>query len=95
MTSYLNGDAVPSRNEDGTPRNVLTWWKVNAYKFPHVVQVAQSILGIPASSVPSERVFSKPGELLTVKRLKIKPEKVDLLLFLKDRKEEIKKLLVD
>ena len=37
----------------------LQWWKVHASKFPILSQVAMEISAIPASSAPSESVFSK------------------------------------
>ena len=41
-----------------------------------------SILCIPGSSVPSERVFSKSGQLLNKKRASLKSKNVDMLIFL-------------
>ena len=95
VEAYLNGDAAPTKDEDGSVMNVLNWWKTHAYQFPNVATMARSILAIPASSVPSERVFSKAGELLTVKRLQMKAKQVDMFLFLHDNKEEIMHLRLD
>ena len=94
VDSYLRGEAIPPHNMDSSPTNILQWWKANAYKWPNVAKVARSILAIPASSVPSERVFSKAGELLTTKRLGMKPKQVDLLLFLNQNKEYINTLQI-
>ena len=95
VEAYLNGDPAPTTDEDGSLMNVMNWWKTQAYRFPNVATVARSILAIPASSVPSERVFSKAGELLSVKRLQMEAKQVDMFLFLHSNKEEIMHLRVD
>ena len=59
----------------------LLWWMTNQAKYPLVSKVAFKYLGIPATSVPSERLFSKAGELVSKRRNRLKPN-VDLLLFL-------------
>ena len=46
----------------------LTFWKTFAKSFPRLKSIAQKFLGIPASSVPIERLFSKAGELISKKR---------------------------
>ena len=46
----------------------LLWWKENGPQFPHVMQVASKYLAIPGSSVPSEQLFSKAGELISQRR---------------------------
>lgn len=62
--------------------NPLTWWKENAARFPMLQRVAKKYLCVPATSVPSERLFSKAGELVSKKRNSIKPKNIDMLLFL-------------
>ena len=39
-------------------------------------------LSIPATSIPSERLFSKAGQLLSERRSRLKPKNVDKILFL-------------
>ena len=39
--------------------NVMEWWSDHEVKFPHVALMAQKYLATPASSAPSERVFSQ------------------------------------
>ncbi len=60
----------------------LEWWAKKEPIFPTVAQVAKSVLAIPASSVPSERIFSLAGMIVTKKRSQLSPENVDLLIFL-------------
>lgn len=44
--------------------------------------MAQKYLGIVASSLPSERLFSTAGNLLNAKRAALSPENVSKLVFL-------------
>ena len=62
--------------------DVLAWWQMNAAKLPMIARVVKQILCVPVTSTPSERAFSKAGNLITAKRALLKPEKVDMVLFL-------------
>ena len=64
-------------------QNPLMWWKLNEPRFPLLSRVAKMNLSIPATSVPSERVFSTAGDILTAQRANLKPSHLDKLLFLK------------
>ena len=60
----------------------LQWWKMRASKFPILSQVAMEILAIPASSAPSERVFSKLARIYTKERLSLNGDLANACLFL-------------
>ena len=60
----------------------LQWWKSREASMPILAEVARAILCVPGSSVPSERVFSKSGQLLNKKRASLKSKNVDMLIFL-------------
>ena len=60
----------------------LNWWKGNECRFPRLAKVARSILCNPATSTPSERVFSVAGLTVTKLRSCLKPSNVDALIFL-------------
>lgn len=61
---------------------LLEWWKKNESYFPRLSQVANIFLAVPASSVPSERIFSTAGETVNKKRSRLHCANVDLLIFL-------------
>ena len=48
---------------------------------PLFAKVAKAVLCVPASSVPSERVFSKTGYLVNKQRSALKSKHVDMLVF--------------
>jgi hypothetical protein len=48
--------------------------------------LAQRILAIPATSAPSERVFSAAAHVVNKKRVRLDPDNVNLLIFLRGNK---------
>jgi len=62
----------------------LSQWAKNQATDPSVAAVARHMLAIPATSVSSERLFSKAGDVLTKKRNRLAPSKADRVVFLMD-----------
>ena len=60
----------------------LEWWSSHRHAFPNLATMAQKYLGIVASSVPSERLFSTAGNVVDAKRAALLPENVNKLVFL-------------
>ena len=60
----------------------LDWWRCHQTNFPRIAKLAQQYLCIPATSAPSERVFSTGGNIVTCHRAALKPDAVDRLVFL-------------
>ena len=71
-------------NEPNVPEdsNSLNWWRDNYSKYPSVAVVARVYLGIPATSVASERVFSKYGRVYSERRSLLSPQHVEQLVCL-------------
>lgn len=59
----------------------LLWWKTNEPIYPLTAKLAKRYLAIPATSVPSERVFSTAGEIVTARRFALTADNVDKLIF--------------
>lgn len=60
----------------------LQFWNDKKCLFPQLSEIALKYLCIPASSVPSERLFSKAGILCNDRRNRLAPKKIDQILFL-------------
>lgn len=52
--------------------------------YPNLSKLAFKYLSIVATSVPSERLFSKAGDILTEKRNRLKGKHLSKLLFLQN-----------
>lgn len=46
----------------------MEFWKINSQKYPILSILARRYLAIPATSVPSERIFSQEDDIITKKR---------------------------
>ena len=66
----------------GPEDDALKWWKTRVTTFPTLSRLATKYLAIPASSVPSERIFSLAGNLITKKRCRLTPASVNQMIFL-------------
>ncbi|XP_046401098.1 E3 SUMO-protein ligase ZBED1-like [Ischnura elegans] len=58
------------------------WWQDNRFKYELISPLAQKYLGIPATEVASERVFSSAGNVITSRRTRLLPENAETLVFL-------------
>ncbi|XP_051784409.1 E3 SUMO-protein ligase ZBED1-like [Erpetoichthys calabaricus] len=76
MSSYLVSPMLDSE------ANPLDWWRKHHVHFPTLSKVAKKYICVPATSSPSERVFSSGGNIVTCLRSCLKPEKVNMLVFL-------------
>ncbi|KAK3086390.1 hypothetical protein FSP39_017761 [Pinctada imbricata] len=62
MESYRSENAINLQSDP------LKWWKEHNFQYPLLAKMAKYYLGIPATSVPSERVFSAAGEIVSAQR---------------------------
>ncbi|XP_076866871.1 E3 SUMO-protein ligase ZBED1-like [Brachyhypopomus gauderio] len=76
LNNYL---LTPSIDKEEDP---LAWWKTHKVSFPRLAKLARKYLCIPATSSPSERLFSASGNIITCQRSCLKPAMVDRLVFL-------------
>lgn len=62
--------------------DAIKWWKTNGHSFPNLLPLASEYLGICATEVPSERVFSDGGNTVGPKRTCLLTEHVREIVFL-------------
>jgi hypothetical protein len=77
LTVYLSEPRVKNFEED-----ILKWWKTNQIRFPVLSRIARDYLAAQATSVPSERGFSKSGLTVTDLRNSLNPETLRCLMCL-------------
>ena len=83
----------PQMHHDSNP---LNWWKVNESRFPTLAKMARCYVSVPATLVPSERVFSTAGLVINdYIRSGLSPENVDMLIFLSKNLRMIKSVDLD
>lgn len=82
--TYFNNIRTPQTSCDTNP---FQWWRDNKKIFPVLFELARKYLCIPATSVPSERLFSDAGNQICEERNRLKASTVTELLFLKRNSE--------
>ena len=76
---YLNVPIIDFKTGDP-----YLWWSQHHQEFPFLSKLACRYLSAPATSVPSERLFSVAGDLHDEKRNRIMPELSQDLLFIQN-----------
>ena len=76
VKAYLKDMAIGG---NGSP---LTWWRRNKSRFSCLAKLAHSLLAILATSVNSERLNSKSGNIVSIKRCSLLSQHVEELAFL-------------
>lgn len=94
MVTEANCEIDVYVKEPVVPRdsNVLEWWKANRKKYPLLSRFARKILGIPAASATSERVFSTAGNIISERRTNLAIDKIEMLVYMKENFRELEKI---
>lgn len=78
VDKYFDEPLISRKNS----QDPILWWYTKRYTYPRLYDVAKKHLCTPATSTPSERVFSKAGHVVTDSRNRLDGKKVRLILFL-------------
>lgn len=76
LKHFLNQPTIPIHE------NIIKFWDVHKMMYPNIAKIAEPYLSLIATSVPSERLFSKAGNIMNAKRNRLSGEKLQQLLFL-------------
>ena len=63
--------------------STLQYWSHHSGKYPSISKLAMTVLTVPASSAPVERVFSHGGIIMRPHRARISSKLLEMLMFLK------------
>ena len=81
-TAERNLDSYFELHLEGRKVDPILWWQKKALIMPHLFQLSKKVLMIPATSVPSEKIISKTGQLCNDRRNRLTPKHVNELMFL-------------
>lgn len=81
---FLQEPRLPLMDKDNKYTDCLKWWAKNENKYPAIAPLAKLFLAIPASSAPSERVWSRGSRVITVKRAKMAQDLASSIMFVKE-----------
>jgi len=84
VTLFQDEPSLPLQDDDGKFSCPLQWWKYNQQKYKVIAKLAIRLLCIPATSAPSERVFSVAGLTIAKDRSRLAPHTAHELIFLHD-----------
>jgi hypothetical protein len=86
IIEYLREDKIPFN------QNPFEWWLNKKNKYPVLARMARIYLAAPATSTPSERLFSDAGNLLSPKRTKLNSELFKRIMFLKRNSSKVENI---
>ena len=78
--------SVLMKKEQKANLKLISWWQERKQEYPFLFKAVKAMLCTPATSVPSERIFSEAGYISCAKRSKILPVNLDKYLFIKRNK---------
>lgn len=71
-----------------TNTDPIEFWKKNSSKYPTLSNVFKKVFSIPASSVPSEQLFSHSGYTIWDRRTRLSPTKVAKIMFIYENTQQ-------
>ena len=95
ISNYRTGPGLTYCDESGVVQNPLDWWRSHEKLYPCLSRYARRVLAIPATSAPSERVFSVAGQTATKKRNRLTGHAVTLLVWLKGAWDAVDEFLME
>ena len=71
------------------------FWQKNQLKYEIVAALARVYLPVPATSAPSERIWSRASRILSLRRARLKDDLVSSMMFVKENINFLHKHYID
>ena len=71
-------------NTSGSFTDPLLWWVSHAHQYPTLFELSLRYLSIPATSAPSERLWSVASRIVTIRRASLESKIIGDLMFVKE-----------
>jgi hypothetical protein len=86
LEAYLTENGMKLKNENNKKEynDPLDWWKENEHKYSVLAELAKLFLCIPASSAPSERIWSRTSQVLSLKLASMNDDVASGIVFVKE-----------
>lgn len=91
LAAYDFSEGMDITEKDGSYTNPLEWWKKHEGDYPILSRMAKAFLAIPATSAPSERIWSRVALILTTKRANLDPEVASGMMFVRENLDILRK----
>ena len=98
LSIFMHAPGIPLMTGEDEYSDPLEWWKKNQTSFKWLAELAKEYLCPPATSAPSERVWSRAARLITAKRSRLSSDVTSDIMFvhenlhvLYDKWEQIQK----
>ncbi len=73
----------------------LSWWKSSAHRFKNFERLAVKYLAIPATSAPSERIWSQASRVLNVKQNRMSEKVTTAIMYCRENRELLLKYYME
>jgi hypothetical protein len=83
LTNYINEPRLERLDNLNMPISPLEWWAQHEGKYPILSSLARNVLCIPATSAPTERLFSYAGLTIADNRCSLLPENAEEIIYLR------------
>jgi hypothetical protein len=89
LAAYKLSAPMKMRDKEGNFNDALKYWAVNESQSSELAQLAKEFLTIPATSAPSERIWSRAARVIRAKRSRLNPEVTARMMFAQEISELI------
>ena len=95
LNAYKRLRTLPIKDNKNKYNDPLEWWKINELAMPFLAKLARKTRNVPATSAPSERVFSSAGIDVNKRRARIRNDIIEATVFLHGCRDRVEAYLRD